>query len=30
MRVIDFHTHVYPKIAEKATAGTCEFYSLKT
>ena len=31
MRVIDFHTHVYPpKIAEKATASTCEFYSLNT
>lgn len=31
MRVIDFHTHVYPnKIAEKATMSTCEFYSLKT
>lgn len=31
MRVIDFHTHVYPnKIAEKATTSTCEFYSLKT
>jgi hypothetical protein len=31
MRIIDFHTHVYPeKIAEKATASTCDFYSLKT
>lgn len=29
MRVIDFHTHVYPpKIAEKATASTCAFYDL--
>lgn len=27
MRVIDFHTHVYPqKIAEKATKSTCDFY----
>ncbi|MDD6798192.1 MAG: amidohydrolase family protein [Clostridia bacterium] len=31
MRVIDFHTHVYPtKIAGKATASTCGFYNLKT
>lgn len=31
MRIIDFHTHVYPsKIAEKATTSTCEFYDLKT
>ena len=31
MRIIDFHTHIYPpKIAEKATTSTCEFYALKT
>jgi len=31
MRVIDFHTHVYPqKIAEKATTSTCGFYGIKT
>lgn len=31
MRIIDFHTHIYPeKIAEKATANTCEFYGLNT
>ncbi len=31
MKLIDFHAHVYPdKIAEKATASTCDFYGLKT
>lgn len=31
MRIIDFHTHVYPdKIADKATRATCDFYGLDT
>lgn len=31
MKVIDFHTHIYPnKIAKKATESTCKFYTLKT
>jgi hypothetical protein len=31
MKIIDFHTHIYPeKIAEKATASTCAFYGLQT
>lgn len=30
MRIIDFHTHVYPeKIAQKATESVCGFYNLK-
>lgn len=29
MRIIDFHTHIYPqKVAEKATASICDFYGL--
>lgn len=31
MKIIDFHTHVYPdRIAEKATRATCDFYGLDT
>ena len=31
MKIIDFHTHIYPrKIARKATESTCAFYDLKT
>lgn len=31
MKIIDFHTHVYPDcIAEKATRATCDFYGLHT
>ena len=30
MRIIDFHTHVYPeKIAQKATDNVCHFYDIK-
>lgn len=30
MRIIDFHTHIYPqKVAEKATASICNFYGLE-
>ncbi len=30
MRIIDFHTHIYPdKIAQKATDSICEFYGLE-
>jgi predicted TIM-barrel fold metal-dependent hydrolase len=31
MKIIDFHTHVYPdRIAHKATRATCDFYGLDT
>lgn len=31
MKIIDFHTHIYPdRIAEKATRATCTFYGLDT
>ncbi|MDY6324598.1 MAG: amidohydrolase family protein [Catonella sp.] len=31
MKIIDFHTHIYPpEIAAKATESICEFYSLNT
>lgn len=31
MKIIDFHTHIYPQeIAFKATHNTCEFYGLHT
>lgn len=31
MRIIDFHTHVYPeKIARKATLSICDFYDLES
>lgn len=31
MKIIDFHTHIYPaKIAEKATTATSEFYKIDT
>ena len=31
MKIIDFHTHVYPdRIADKATRATCDFYGLDT
>lgn len=31
MKIIDFHTHIYPeKIAEKATQSICDFYNLET
>ena len=30
MKIIDFHTHIYPhKIAEKAVSSVGEFYNLK-
>ena len=30
MRIIDFHTHVYPqKVAEKAAKSICDFYELE-
>lgn len=30
MRIIDFHTHIYPqKVAEKATNMICEFYDIE-
>ena len=31
MKIIDFHTHVYPdRLADKATQATCDFYGLCT
>lgn len=31
MKIIDFHTHIYPAdIAKKATDSICDFYGLKT
>ena len=31
MKIIDFHTHVYPDhIAHKATRSICDFYGLDT
>ena len=31
MKIIDFHTHVYPdRLADKATRATCDFYGLDT
>lgn len=31
MKIIDFHTHIYPKsIAKKATDSICKFYDLNT
>ncbi len=31
MKIIDFHTHIYPQsIATKATQSTCDFYNLTT
>ena len=31
MKVIDFHTHVYPDhLAHRATRATCDFYGLDT
>lgn len=31
MKIIDFHTHIYPpKIAQKATDSICDFYGLNT
>lgn len=31
MKIIDFHTHVYPdRLAQKATRATCDFYGLDT
>ncbi len=30
MRIIDFHTHIYPqKVAQKATDSICDFYKLE-
>ncbi len=31
MKIIDFHTHIYPdRLAERATRATCDFYGLDT
>ena len=30
MRIIDFHTHIYPqKVVQKATDMICEFYDIE-
>ncbi len=31
MKIIDFHTHIYPdRLADRATRATCDFYGLDT
>ena len=30
MRIIDFHTHIYPNpVAQKASNSICDFYELE-